>query len=255
MIKKAGKVRLDRILVDRGLASSREQARALILAGRVLVNQFKIDKAGSLVPDAVDIRISGDLNPYVSRGGLKLRGALDAFGIDVTGLTVLDVGASTGGFTDCLLQAGAKKVYALDVGYGQLAWKLRSDPRVVPIERTNIRYFDGTKIQEPLDLATIDASFISLRLILPKVVSLVEPGGMIIALIKPQFEVGRGQVGKHGVVSDPSLHRSIVEEITALCGQLHLEEMATCESPLLGPAGNREFFVVARIPRNGGSRG
>jgi len=254
LIKKEGKVRLDRILVDRGLAASREQARALILAGRVLVNNFRIDKAGSLVLDAADIRITGDLNPYVSRGGLKLRSALDAFGIDVTGLTVLDVGASTGGFTDCLLQAGAKKVYALDVGYGQLAWKLRSDPRVVPIERTNIRYFDGTGLSDPLDLATIDASFISLRIILPKVVSLVDPGGMIIALIKPQFEVGRGQVGKHGVVSDPSLHRGVVEEITILCGQLYLEGMTTCESPLLGPAGNREFFISARIPRDRGSR-
>jgi len=254
LTKKEGKLRLDRILVDQGLAASREQARALILAGRVLVNHLKIDKAGSLVPDTAEIRITGDLNPYVSRGGLKLRGALDAFGIDVTGLTALDVGASTGGFTDCLLQAGARKVYALDVGYGQLAWKLRSDSRVVPIERTNIRYFDGASIPDPLDMATIDASFISLRIILPKVVALVKPGGMIIALIKPQFEVGRGQVGKHGVVSDPSLHRSVVEEISVLCGQLHLEEMSTCESPLLGPAGNREFFVFARIPRDQDSK-
>lgn len=249
MIKKGIKVRLDRMLVDRGLTTSREQARALILAGRVLVNEFKIDKAGSLVSEAAAIRIAGDLNPFVSRGGVKLQGALAAFGINVTGLIALDVGASTGGFTDCLLQAGAQKVYALDVGYGQLAWKLRSDERVVPIERTNIRYFDGAGITEPLDLATVDASFISLRIILPKVVSLLRPGAIIIALIKPQFEVGRGQVGKHGVVSDPALQRGVVEEITQFCGQLNLEEITSVESPLLGPAGNREFFVFARVPK------
>ncbi len=249
MIKKENKVRLDRALVDRGLTTSREQARALILAGRVLVNDFKIDKAGSLVTESADIRIAGDLNPFVSRGGLKLQGALAAFGIDVTGLIVLDVGASTGGFTDCLLQTGAQKVYALDVGYGQLAWKLRSDDRVVPIERTNIRYFDGTGITETLDMATVDASFISLKNILPKVISMLCPGGIIIALIKPQFEVGRGQVGKHGVVSDPLLHQAVVEEIIQLCRQLQLEEIATCESPLLGPAGNREFFLCARRPK------
>lgn len=249
MIKKESKVRLDRALVDRGLTTSREQARALILAGRVLVNDFKIDKAGSLVTESADIRIAGDLNPFVSRGGLKLQGALATFGIDVTGLIVLDVGASTGGFTDCLLQTGAQKVYALDVGYGQLAWKLRSDDRVVPIERTNIRYFDGTGIRETLEMATVDASFISPKIILPKVISMLCPGGIIIALIKPQFEVGRGQVGKHGVVSDPILHQAVVEEIIQLCRQLQLEEIATCESPLLGPAGNREFFLCARRPK------
>lgn len=249
MIKKGAKVRLDRILVDRGLTVSREQARALILAGRVLVNDLKIDKAGSPVPDAADIRITGDRNPFVSRGGLKLQGALAVFGIDVTGLIALDVGASTGGFTDCLLQAGAKKVYALDVGYGQLAWKLRSDDRVIPIERTNIRYFDGGDLSDPLDIATIDASFISLKIILPKIVSLLGPGGIIVALIKPQFEVGRGQIGKRGVVSDPALHQVVIEEITALCRQMNLEEIMTCESTLLGPAGNREFFVCGRIAK------
>ncbi|HPJ95905.1 MAG TPA: TlyA family RNA methyltransferase [Syntrophales bacterium] len=249
MIKKESKVRLDRALVDRGLTASREQARALILAGRVLVNDFKIDKAGSLVTESADVRIVGDLNPFVSRGGLKLQGALAAFGIDVTGLIVLDVGASTGGFTDCLLQTGAQKVYALDVGYGQLAWKLRSDDRVSPIERTNIRYFDGSILKDPLDMATVDASFISLKIILPKVVSLIRPGGIIIALIKPQFEVGRGQVGKQGVVSDPLQHQTVIEEITQLCRLLRLEEIAVCESPLHGPAGNREFFICARRPK------
>lgn len=237
------------MLVDRGLTPSREQARALILAGRVLVNDFKIDKAGSQVSETAEIRIAGDPNPFVSRGGVKLQGALKTFGIDVTGLIVLDVGASTGGFTDCLLQAGAQKVYALDVGYGQLAWKLRSDDRVVPIERTNIRYFDGGNLSDPLDMATVDASFISLKIILPKVVSLLCHGGIIVALIKPQFEVGRGQVGKNGVVSDPALHQGVVEEISAFCRRLDLEEIATCESPLLGPAGNREFFICARRPK------
>jgi len=247
--KRESKVRLDRVLVDRGLTTSREQARALILAGRVLVNDIKIDKAGSLVPESAEVRITGDLNPFVSRGGVKLQGALAAFGIDVAGLTVLDVGASTGGFTDCLLQAGAQKVYALDVGYGQLAWKLRSDDRVVPIERTNIRYFDSAGITDPLDMATVDASFISLKIILPRVIDLLQPGGILLALIKPQFEVGRGQVGKHGVVSDPILHQAVVEEITQFCRQLQLEEIAACESPLLGPAGNREFFIFARRPK------
>ncbi len=240
------KFRLDRLLADRGLTASREQSRALIMAGRVLVNGRKIDKAGALVHEGADIRLTGDLNPYVSRGGLKLRGALDTFGIDVSHYVVLDVGASTGGFTDCLLQAGAKKVYALDVGYGQLAWKLRSDERVIPIERTNIRHFDGADLAEAVDMATIDASFISLKMILPTVAGLVKPGGIIVALIKPQFEVGRGLVGKGGVVSDPALHERVVEDIILFCRQLNLEEIATCESPLQGPAGNREFFVQGR---------
>ncbi len=240
---------MDRMLVDRGLTASREQARALILAGRVLVDGFKIDKAGSPVSVTAEVRVTGDLHPYVSRGGLKLRGALDALGLDVSGLTVLDVGASTGGFTDCLLQSGAIKVYALDVGYGQLSWKLRTDKRVVPIERTNIRYFDGTGIAEPLDMATVDASFISLKVILPKVVSLLRPGGLLLALIKPQFEVGRGQVGKRGVVSDPALHQAVVEGSISLCRQLNLGGITTCESPLLGPAGNREFFIHAQRPK------
>ena len=248
MTPKGIKVRLDRMLVDRGLAASREQARALILAGRVLVNDLMIDKAGTLVSAEAEIRVTGDLHPYVSRGGIKLRGALDVFNLNVTGFVVLDVGASTGGFTDCLLQAGAHKVYALDVGYGQLAWKLRSDTRVVPIERTNIRYFDGAGIVEPLDMATIDASFISLKMILPRVISLLRPEGILVALIKPQFEVGRGQVGKHGVVSDPALHQLSVEAITTSCTELNLEQIVTCESPLIGPAGNREFFVCARRP-------
>ena len=239
---------MDLLLVERGFVPSREQARALILAGRILVNDLPVDKAGSLVENTAAIRITGNLSPYVSRGGEKIQGALGVFGLDVSGWVVLDVGASTGGFTDCLLQHGARKVYALDVGYGQLAWKLRSDCRVVPIERTNIRYFDAGILADPIDLAVIDASFISLQLILPKVASLVRPGGMVLSLIKPQFEVGAGRVGKNGVVSDPLLHRQVVEDITAVCHELGMEEIRTCDSPLLGPAGNREFFIVGYIP-------
>jgi 23S rRNA (cytidine1920-2'-O)/16S rRNA (cytidine1409-2'-O)-methyltransferase len=247
-LKKETKTRLDLLLVEGGFAPSRERARALILAGRVLVNDLPVNKVGSLVANTATIRITGNMAPYVSRGGEKIQGALEVFALDVSDWVVIDVGASTGGFTDCLLQRGARKVYALDVGYGQLAWKLRTDCRVVPIERTNIRYFDGSDLVEPVDLATIDASFISLKLILPKVASLVRPGGAILSLIKPQFEVGVGRVGKNGVVSDPLLHSQVVADIVAVCHDLHLEGMQTCESPLLGPAGNKEFFVLAQIP-------
>ena len=246
--KKENKTRLDLLLVDQGFVTSRERARALILAGRVLVDDLPVDKAGSLVANTAAIRIAGNLSPYVSRGGEKIQGALETFALDVSGWVVLDVGASTGGFTDCLLQRGAKKVYALDVGYGQLAWKLRTDCRVIPIERTNIRYFDGSNIVEPVDLATIDASFISLKLILPKVVSLVRPGGAILSLIKPQFEVGAERVGKNGVVSDPLLHRQVVADIVDLCHDLRMEGIRTGNSPLLGPAGNKEFFIFAQLP-------
>jgi len=183
------------LLVDRGLAASRERARALILAGAVLVNEEPADKAGALIAEGAAVRVRGEDHPYVSRGGVKLRGALDAFGIGVEGLAALDVGASTGGFTDCLLQAGARRVYAVDVGYGQIAWKLRNDPRVVLFERTNIRHFQGVGVDEPVDIATIDTSFISLRHVVPATLRFVRPGGGIVALVKPQFEAGRGEVG------------------------------------------------------------
>jgi len=241
------KVRLDVLLVDRQLAPTREKARALILAGAVLVDEQCVDKAGTLIDPQISLRIKGEPSPYVSRGGLKLKGALETFAIDVRNLVILDVGASTGGFTDCLLQEGAKKVYALDVGYGQLAWQLRRDPRVVAIERTNIRYFDGRGIEEDLDMATVDASFISLKLIIPPICRLVRQDGFILALIKPQFEVGRKQVGKHGVVREPALHQQVIEEIKAFFQETGLEVLGTCESPLLGPAGNREFFIYAKI--------
>jgi 23S rRNA (cytidine1920-2'-O)/16S rRNA (cytidine1409-2'-O)-methyltransferase len=244
MSVKIKKVRLDKLLVDKNICPTRERARALIMSGAVLVGETRTDKAGALVSPDADIRIEGEDNPYVSRGGLKLKGALQGFGIDVGDLVILDVGASTGGFTDCLLQEGARKVYALDVGYGQLAWKLRIDGRVVCIERTNIRYFDGMGIEDTIDMATIDTSFISLKIVLPAVLKLIKKNNAIIlALIKPQFEAGRGEVEKHGVVRNPDLHKKIIEEIKVFCMGLGLSVIGVCESPLMGPKGNREFFI------------
>jgi 23S rRNA (cytidine1920-2'-O)/16S rRNA (cytidine1409-2'-O)-methyltransferase len=215
------KTRLDRLMVDRGLAPTREKAKALIMAGVVVVGEERIDKAGALVSPDAGIRIKGEGNPYVSRGGLKLEGALRIFGIDVTGMAALDIGASTGGFTDCLLQRGARKVYAIDVGYGQIDWKLRTDNRVVLFEKTNIRYFSGEGIEDAIELAVIDVSFISLKLVLPVALGLTATGGSILALIKPQFEAGRGEVGK-GVVRDPAVHRRVVEEIVSFSEKLGL---------------------------------
>jgi 23S rRNA (cytidine1920-2'-O)/16S rRNA (cytidine1409-2'-O)-methyltransferase len=246
MRPKSIKVRLDRLLVERGIALTRERARALILSGIVLVGKERVDKAGALVAADAEIRLRGEDHPYVSRGGVKLKSALDAFTIDVTGLVALDVGASTGGFTDCLLQAGAKKVYAVDVGYGQFAWKLRKDKRVVLFEKTNIRFFDGRGIEDTVDIATVDTSFISLKLVLPRVVSLVGDKASILALIKPQFEVGKGEVGKKGVVTDPATHERVIEDVAGFCRGLQLEVRGTCESPLHGPAGNREFFIYLK---------
>jgi len=240
------RIRLDRLLVERGLCPSRERAQALILSGAVRVGEDLVDKAGAMIPAAAAIRLEGQDQPYVSRGGLKLAGALAVWPLCVQGCVALDVGASTGGFTDCLLQVGAARVYALDVGYGQLAWKLRADPRVVCLERINIRYFNGQGLDPPPDLATIDVSFISLKLVLPVVERLVVGGGSLLALIKPQFEVSRGEVGKHGVVRDPDLHARVIEDIVACARGLGLAVVGTCPSPLLGPAGNREFFLLAR---------
>ena len=245
---KTPKIRLDDILVGRGLAENREQAQALILTGAVLVGDRPADKAGTPIPADAEIRIRGESCPYVSRGGLKLRSALDTFGISAAGLTALDVGASTGGFTDCLLQAGAARVYAVDVAYGQLAWKLREDPRVVGIERTNIRTYDGAGITDGIDIAVIDASFISLKLVIPPVLKLLKAGALLIALVKPQFEVEKNEVGDRGVVRDPALHRRVLAEIEAFGRGLGLTLMGSCDSPLTGPAGNREFFICFRKP-------
>jgi len=240
------KIRLDKLLVDRELAPSRERARAMILSGNVFVGEERRDKAGALIPADAAIRIKGQDHPYVSRGGVKLKGALEAFGVCVRELVCLDVGASTGGFTDCLLQEGAAKVYAVDVGYGQLAWRLRQDPRVRSIERTNIRTFDGRGLDDPIDLAVIDASFISLKLVIPAVLRLIKADASVLALVKPQFEVGRAAVEKHGVVRNPDLHRQVMEEMEAFFDQLGLHVLGTGASPILGPAGNREFFIYAR---------
>ena len=244
---KIKKVRLDLLLVDRGTCQTRERARALIMSGAVLVGETKMDKAGTLVSPDAEIRIEGEDNPYVSRGGLKLKGALTAFDINVRDLVALDVGASTGGFTDCLLQEGARKVYAIDVGYGQLAWKLRTDERVVNLERTNIRYFEGSEITDGIDLATIDASFISLRLVIPAVQRLVNKNDAImLALIKPQFEAGRDEVEKHGVIRNPEVHDKVIKGIKEFSKESGLSVMGVCESPLIGPKGNREFFIYLK---------
>lgn len=240
------KDRLDKLLVDRALVPSRERARALILAGRVMVDERQVDKAGAMVPTDAEVRLTGEDLPYVSRGGLKLEKALVDFGIDPTGVVAIDVGASTGGFTDCLLQRGAARVYAVDVGYGQLAWKLRSDPRVVSLERTNIRDLTPERLPERPSLAVIDASFISLSLVLPPTLALLLPQAQVVALIKPQFEVGKGEVGKGGVVRDPQQHAAVVEKIRELAAGLGLEVLGVTESPLLGPKGNKEFLIWLR---------
>ncbi len=238
------------MLVERGLVTSREEGRSRILAGEVLVNDQPVAKAGSLVGADALIRLRGKSLPYVSRGGVKLEKALQEFRIEVRNKVVLDVGASTGGFTDCLLAYGARQVYAVDVGYGQLDWRLRNDPRVVVLEKSNIRYLEARELPEPPQLATIDVSFISLRLVLPKVKELLASQGEILALIKPQFEVGKDKVGKGGVVRSREEHRRVIEEIQQASVSLKLEIGGVTESPLLGPKGNREFFIYLR-KRNG----
>lgn len=242
------KQRLDKLLVERGLVPSREKAQALIMAGQVVVGDHAVDKSGHQVPVDAEIRIKGDVLPFVSRGGLKLRKALDQFGIDVCGLVAIDVGASTGGFTDCLLQAGVLKVFAVDVGHGQLAWKLQQDLRVINIEKTNIRYLTPDKLGETPDLAVIDASFISLAKVLPATVALIKPGGRIIALIKPQFEVGKGEVGKGGIVRDPAAHQKVIEDVSRTAQAMGLKVADLCESPITGADGNREFLILLDVP-------
>jgi len=237
---KLRKVRLDELLVARGLAENRSQAQRLILAGEVSVGDRVLDKAGQLVPEDSEVRLAAPLR-YVSRGGLKLEHALQAFSVDPTGHICADVGASTGGFTDCLLQHGALRVYAIDVGYGQLAWSLRQDPRVVSIERVNIRHL--ADLPETVELAVVDVSFIGLGLVLPRIASLLAPGGSVIALIKPQFEVGKGQVGKGGVVREPRLHRYAIEKVLGESISLGLAVTGVTRSPITGPAGNVEFFA------------
>jgi 23S rRNA (cytidine1920-2'-O)/16S rRNA (cytidine1409-2'-O)-methyltransferase len=240
------KERLDKILVDKGLVQSRERARALILAGAVLVDDVVVDKAGTKVPVSADFRIRGEDIPFVSRGGLKLQKALEVFPISIENRIIIDVGASTGGFTDCLLQNGACRVYSVDVGYGQLAWSLRSDDRVVNMERTNIRTLTPERLDQVPNMAVIDASFISLEKVLPPTLELLQKPAEIIALIKPQFEVGKGEVGKGGVVRDESLHDKVKLRITKFSEALGCEVGGIAESPITGPKGNREFLLFLR---------
>jgi 23S rRNA (cytidine1920-2'-O)/16S rRNA (cytidine1409-2'-O)-methyltransferase len=242
---KTGKIRLDRLLVDRGLMESRERAQALVLAGQVLVNDRKQDKAGALVPEDADIRILGQVLPYVSRGGLKLEAALQEFKINVSGCTALDVGASTGGFTDCLLQHGAAKVYAVDVGYGQMAWKIRQDPRVVVIERSNIRAAGPSLIPELVDIVVIDVSFISLEKVIPSVLKFLKTESEIIALIKPQFEVGKEQVGKGGIVRDEEARKAAVDRIGEFVRSSGFDVKGMIPSPITGQDGNVEYLIYA----------
>jgi 23S rRNA (cytidine1920-2'-O)/16S rRNA (cytidine1409-2'-O)-methyltransferase len=237
--------RADKLLVDRGLVVSRERAKALIMAGQVIAGDHLVDKPGQLLDLSLELRIKEDL-PFVSRGGLKLQKALDQFSIDVRGLTVMDVGASTGGFTDCLLQRGASRVFAVDVGYGQLAWKLRQDERVLCLEKTNIRYLEPGNLPSMPDLAVIDASFISLEKVLPNTLRLIGDRGEIVALVKPQFEVGKGEVGKGGVVRESEKHDAVIESVCAFARSLQLEVAGVTESPILGPKGNREFLLYLK---------
>ena len=245
-MNKPKKERIDKLLVERGLVESREKAKALILAGQIVVNDQRVDKAGETVPADATIRIKGDTIPYVSRGGLKLEKALDYFDIDVKGKVAADIGASTGGFTDCLLQRGIAKVYAIDVGYGQMALKVKDDPRVVSIERTNIREIPEEAVPEKVDIAVTDVSFISLTKVLPHILNLLKGHGEIVALIKPQFEVGKGEVGKGGIVKDEKKIEAVIETIKAFCINLSLSVEGVTPSPIHGAKGNREFLIYLK---------
>lgn len=237
------KIRLDVLVKQKQLAHSRERARSLILAGKILVDQQLIDKAGTLVASDAHITLKGEDIPFVSRGGLKLQKALDQSKWSVDGLICMDVGASTGGFTDCLLQNNAAHVYAIDVGYGQLAWKLRQDHRVSVFEKTNIRYLEQNAIHHNIDCLTIDTSFISLKIVVPSCMKFLKPDARIMALIKPQFEVGKQDVGKGGVVRDPKLHQQVIHDLKNVFIDMGLHPVFVIESPILGPKGNKEFIM------------
>jgi 23S rRNA (cytidine1920-2'-O)/16S rRNA (cytidine1409-2'-O)-methyltransferase len=247
------RVRIDTLLVDRGLAASRERAQALVMAGVVVVGtasegERRVDKPGVRVAASASVRVRGEDHPYVSRGGLKLVAALDGFGVDCTGRVALDVGASTGGFTDCLLQRGAIRVLAVDVGYGQFAWKLRQDPRVVLYERQNVRHLRPDRLPVTPELVVIDVSFISLELVLEPLRALCAPGAEVLALVKPQFEVGKGRVGKGGVVRDPGLRAQATRRVGAVATGLGYRVLGELESPVPGPKGNIETFLRLSAP-------
>ncbi len=244
---RSGRRRLDAALVERGLVESRTRAQALIVAGRVYSGERRLDKPGTAVRDDKPLEVRGQDHPWVSRGGLKLAHALDRFGFDPSGRVALDIGASTGGFTDVLLARGAARVYAVDVGHGQLAWKLRRDPRVVVLERTNARRLSRADVPDPVGIVTCDASFIGLETVLPAALALAAPGADLVALIKPQFEVGRGRVGKGGVVRDTALHEEVCRRIADwLARQPDWRVIGLTESPITGPEGNREFLIAGR---------
>ncbi len=240
------KQRLDVYLVENGLVSGRDLAKSLIMEGKVYVNNQKADKAGEQVGEKDKVELRGETMKYVSRGGLKLEKAMAAFPIELKNSVAMDIGASTGGFTDCMLQNGARKVYSVDVGYGQLAWKLRTDERVVNMERTNIRYVTSEQIGEELDFASIDVSFISLKLVLPVAFSLLKDGGSLVALIKPQFEAGREKVGKKGVVRDPEVHCEVIENVTKFAQEIGFNVLGLEFSPIRGPEGNIEYLMYVR---------
>lgn len=241
------KIRLDVYLTEKGLTSSRERAKALIMAGQVYIKNQKCDKAGTMLDEnETEVEVRGEQLKYVSRGGLKLEKAMQEFPITLDGKVTMDIGASTGGFTDCMLQNGAKKVYAVDVGYGQFAWKLRSDERVVNMERTNIRYVTPEDIGEPIDFASIDVSFISLKLVLPAAYNLLSPDGEIVALIKPQFEAGKGQVGKKGVVRDKNIHFEVIRGVLDFATENGFKLLGLSFSPIKGPEGNIEYLAYLR---------
>ncbi len=237
------KKRLDVLLTELGYADSRAKAQAIIMSGLVYVNGQKADKPGMSFEETVSLEVRGATCPYVSRGGLKLEKALRDFGVDPTGYVCSDSGASTGGFTDCLLQQGAKKVFAIDVGYGQLDWKIRSDPRVIVMERTNVRYVTPEDLGEPLDLSVVDVSFISLRIVLPVIKTFLKQSGQVLCLIKPQFEAGKEKVGKKGVVRDPEVHREVLDDFVALTKEIGFTILGMTFSPVKGPEGNIEFLA------------
>ena len=241
------KQRIDVYLFEHGLAESREKARALIMSGEVFVNDQRVDKPGTNISPEAHVEVRGNTCPYVSRGGLKLEKALRWFGVDPTGFVCSDSGASTGGFTDCLLQQGAKKVFAIDVGYGQLAWKIRNDARVVTMERTNIRHVTPEQLGEPLDLSVVDVSFISLKLVLPVIRALLKPTGQVVCLIKPQFEAGREKVGKKGVVREPQTHIEVLEQFLKTAQENDFSVCGLTFSPVKGPEGNIEFLGHLRV--------
>lgn len=237
------KTRLDLRLVQLGLVTGRDKAKAVIMAGTVYVNGQKADKAGFEVSEEDKIELRGETLRYVSRGGLKLEKAMESFPITIDGTVCMDIGASTGGFTDCMLQNGAKKVYAIDVGYGQLAWKLRTDDRVINLERTNFRHVTNEQVPDPVDFASVDVSFISLTLILPPALPLLAEGGQMVCLIKPQFEAGKGLVGKKGVVKDPQIHKDVIVKVIDFAFQNGFSVLGLTYSPVKGPEGNIEYLV------------